>query len=66
MNLSAYMLELLRNSDGTRELRDIMAEIPHEVSIGELAPALHFFFHASIFNLFPPNNPPLEGGRACS
>ena len=54
MNLSAYMLELLRNSDGTRALRDIMADIPHEVSIEELAPALHFFFHASIFNLFPP------------
>ena len=54
MQLSSYMLELLRNSDGTRTLRDLMADIPHEVQIEELAPALYFFFHASILNLFPP------------
>ena len=54
MQLSSYMLELLRNSDGTRTLRDLMADIPHEVQVAELAPALYFFFHASILNLFPP------------
>lgn len=49
--LSRYLLEVLRRSDGTRNLGDLMAEIPHETEIGELVPALHFLHYAFILEL---------------
>ena len=49
--LSRYMLEVLRRSNGRHSIGDLMAAIPHETEIGELAPALHFLHHAFILEL---------------
>jgi hypothetical protein len=54
MQMSAYLLELLRRADGTISLAEFMRSIPHEVKIEELVPALYFFFHSTILNLLPP------------
>ena len=54
LQLSAYMLELLRCSDGETSLRDIMARIPHEASLEDFTSALWFFHHSCIFHLLPP------------
>ena len=54
MQMSAYLLELLRRADGTISLAEFMRSIPHEVRIEELVPALYFFFHSTILNLLPP------------
>jgi SAM-dependent methyltransferase len=52
--LSHYLLELIRRSDGTKTLGDLMAEIPHETDIAGLVPALHFLHHAFILELQQP------------
>lgn len=54
LQLSGYMLELLRTSDGLTPLRDLMARIPHEATLEEILPALWFFHHACIVHLEPP------------
>ena len=54
LQLSAYMLELLRCSDGEMSLRDIMARIPHEASLEDFTSALWFFHHSCILHLLPP------------
>lgn len=54
MQMSAYLLELLRRADGAISLSEFMRSIPHEVKIEELVPALYFFFHSTILNLLPP------------
>jgi hypothetical protein len=54
LQLSGYMLELLRTSDGLTPLRDLMVRIPHEATVEELLPALWFFHHACILHLEPP------------
>lgn len=54
MNISSYVLELLRNSDGQSSLQQLMLEIPSQAPLKELVPALFFFFHSTILNLLPP------------
>jgi hypothetical protein len=54
LQLSAFMLELLRSSDGKKTLSEIISSIPHQASVDELRPALWFFHQACIINLRPP------------
>jgi len=54
LQLSAYMLELLRTSDGAAPLCDLLARIPHPAKIEELRPALWFFHHSCILRFLPP------------
>jgi hypothetical protein len=54
LQLSAFMLELLRSSDGKKTLSEIISSIPHQASVDELRPALWFFHQACILNLRPP------------
>jgi hypothetical protein len=54
LQLSAYMLELLRLSDGATSLRDLMDRIPHEATVEDLLPALWFFHQSCIATLQPP------------
>lgn len=54
LQLSAYMLELLRTSDGATPLRDLLARIPHPANIEELRSALWFFHHSCILRFLPP------------
>ena len=54
LQLSGYMLELLRISDGTTPLRDLLARIPHPANIEELRSALWFFHHSCILRFLPP------------
>jgi hypothetical protein len=53
LQLSGYMLELLRTADGSTALRDLIARIPHPATIQELLSALWFFHHACILRLLP-------------
>lgn len=52
--LSRYLLEILRRSDGKASLADLMAQIPHQTTLAELTPGLHFLHHAFILELLPP------------
>jgi len=54
MQMSGYLLELLRLSGGKLSLAEIMALIPHPTSVEEILPALWFFHHACILHLQPP------------
>lgn len=54
LQLSSYVLELLRTSDGNSSLSELMKAIPYEAILEDLVPALYFFYHTSILNLFPP------------
>jgi hypothetical protein len=60
LQLSGYMLELLRNSDGATSLRDLMDRIPHEATLEDLLPALWFFHQSCIATLQPPEGPTLS------
>lgn len=53
--LSRYLLEILRRSDGKSSLADLMAQIPHQTTPAELVPGLHFLHHAFILELLPPS-----------
>ena len=48
------MVEIVRRSDGSKHLAELMAEVPHETDIAELMPALHFLHHAFILELQAP------------
>jgi len=52
--LSRYVLEILRRSDGKTPLAALMAQIPHTTTPTEILPALHFLHHAFILELLPP------------
>jgi len=52
--LSRYVLEILRRSDGQTPLAALMAQIPHQTTPTEILPALHFLHHAFILELLPP------------
>jgi SAM-dependent methyltransferase len=52
--LSRYLLEILRRSDGQSSLADLMGQIPHQTTPAELVPGLHFLHHAFILELLPP------------
>lgn len=52
--LSHYLVELIRRSDGTKNLAELMAEIPHETEVSELVGALHFLHHSFILELQTP------------
>ena len=54
LQLSAYMLELLRTADGATPLRNMISRIPHPATIQELLSALWFFHHGCILRLLPP------------
>jgi len=54
MNMSSFMLEFLRSSDGNASIDAILERIPHKVSLSEILPALYYFHHACIFSLQPP------------
>ena len=52
--ITAYLLEFLRLSDGKTPVRQILEAIPHPAKIEEIAQALFFFHHTSILRIFPP------------
>lgn len=52
--LSRYLVELIRRSDGSKSLAELMAGIPHEIDIAELVGALHFLHHSFILELQEP------------
>lgn len=53
-NLSCYLLEILRRSDGKTSLGELMAGIPHETDAATLVPGLHFLHRAFILELQAP------------
>lgn len=52
--LSHYLVELIRRSDGTKNLAELMAEIPHEAEVSAFTGALHFLHHSFILELQTP------------
>lgn len=52
--LSHYLVELIRRSDGTKNLAELMAEIPHEAEVATFIGALHFLHHSFILELQAP------------
>jgi hypothetical protein len=57
MGMSSYMLEILRNASGVEDLATIASAIPHEADLADLASGFHFFHHACVCALQPPDAP---------
>lgn len=53
--LSNYLVEVIRRSDGTKSIADLMSEIPHETDLTDLVGALHFLHHTFILELQAPS-----------
>ena len=53
--ITAYLLEFLRVSDGKTPVSQIMASLPHPAKIEEIIQALYFFHHTCIIRLLPPD-----------
>ena len=54
LQVTAFLLEFLRNSDGSTPVRQILEAIPHPATTEEIAQALFFFHHTNILRLLPP------------